>query len=412
MADEVEWSDGRIVARGRLDQGDIIRRFAAGLHQTIVESRHTEITLDFVNCEIATEAVMLPLLPLIAHHRQQSNISFDLQLPTSGDLYRLFLDTNWAHFIDPEHFEANIESFGHVPARQFQTQESIWTASKAVLNFVHRSISLHRDVIAAVEWSLNEIMDNVLTHSESLVGGFVQATAYQNRVEFVVADAGIGIPNSLGVRNHAEALERSVSEGVTRDADLNQGNGLFGSYQLAAGSDGQFEIHSLAGQLVFDRVSQAPVSRSQQVPYQGTSVRCGIGTQDTEAVNRAFAFGGKPHAPAFDFIESTFESDSGEIVFRIADHARADLGTRAGGRRVRQQLENLLNDADRVWIDFEGIDVITSSFADEVFGRLFVALGPRSFMTRVLLRHVHPRIDGLIDRAIILRTRNGGKPLT
>lgn len=30
-------------------------------------------------------------------------------------------------------------------------------------------------------------------------------------------------------------------------------------------------------------------------------------------------------------------------------------------------------------------------------------------MTRIVLHDVHPRIDGLIDRAIILRTRNGNK---
>ena len=354
---------------------------------------------------------MLPIMPLVARYREQDGVGFALQPPESNTLYRLFANTSWAHFIEPERFDASAQSFGNVPARRFQSQEEMWEVSEAVLTFVHRSVALHRDVLAAVEWSLNEIMDNVLTHSESPVGGFVQATSFEGRVEFVVADGGVGIPQSIGLPDHSRALQFAVSEGGTRDAERNQGNGLFGSYQLAAGSGGQFEIHSMNGSLFFDRSRQLPSSSSQRIPYSGTSVRCGIGTRDVDAVNQAFMFGAKRHRPAFDFVESRFESEAGETVYRIADHARRDLGTRAGGRRVRQQIENLLTDADSVRIDFEGIDVITSSFADEVFGRLFLQLGPRSFMTRIMLHNVHPRIDGLIDRAIILRTRNGNGQL-
>ena len=35
----------------------------------------------------------------------------------------------------------------------------------------------------AVEWALWEIMDNVVNHSQSPVGGFVQATAYKKQIE-------------------------------------------------------------------------------------------------------------------------------------------------------------------------------------------------------------------------------------
>ena len=59
----------------------------------------------------------------------------------------------------------------------------------------------------------------------------------------------------------------------------------------------------------------------------------------------------------------------------------------------------------RVVVDFTDVSVISSSFADEVFGRLFLDLGPRAFMSRIVLRNVDPTIDGLIDRAIVQRTR-------
>ncbi len=93
------------------------------------------------------------------------------------------------------------------------------------------------------------------------------------------------------------------------------------------------------------------------------------------------------------------------MVYAVVEHAKQDLGSRNGGARVRRQLENLLREEDHVVLDFRGVSVISSSFADEVFGRLFVDLGPRAFMSRIVLRNVDPTIDGLIDRAIVQRTR-------
>jgi len=70
-------------------------------------------------------------------------------------------------------------------------------------------------------------------------------------------------------------------------------------------------------------------------------------------------------------------------------------------------IENLLREHRPVIIDFDGVGVVSSSFADEVFGRLFVEMGPRAFMIRIQMRNVDPTVEGLIDRAIMQRTRLG-----
>ena len=99
------------------------------------------------------------------------------------------------------------------------------------------------------------------------------------------------------------------------------------------------------------------------------------------------------------------------MVYAIRERAIRDLGSRTGGVRVRRQIENLLSDQDHVVIDFSDINVVSSSFADEVFGRLFVDLGPRAFMSRIVLHNVNSTIDGLIDRAIVQRTKTGNDPV-
>jgi len=64
-------------------------------------------------------------------------------------------------------------------------------------------------------------------------------------------------------------------------------------------------------------------------------------------------------------------------------------------------------DGQRIVIDFSGVSVISSSFADEVFGMLFVELGPMTFMRKIVFQNVSPTVNGLIDRAITLRAQQG-----
>jgi len=102
--------------------------------------------------------------------------------------------------------------------------------------------------------------------------------------------------------------------------------------------------------------------------------------------------------------------EEGELIIDMKERARRDFGSRQGGIRIRKMLENLLRNGGVITLDFKDVAVIGSSFADEVFGRLFYDMGLRMFMERIRMRNVDPTVNGLIDRAIVQRTRlgNGG----
>lgn len=159
--------------------------------------------------------------------------------------------------------------------------------------------------------------------------------------------------------------------------------------------------------LYYDRPAEEPQARFWKIPYGGTSVRCGIGLNNPRLLHEALRFRGQSHIPPYDVIERRFENQEGTLMVTVKKDAARDIGSRAGGRRVRQLIENLLREQSSIVIDFEGVGVISSSFADEVFGRLFVALGPRAFMTRVEMRNVGPTVEGLIDRAIFAADQIG-----
>lgn len=94
-----------------------------------------------------------------------------------------------------------------------------------VMELVPGSLNTTRDTLKAVEWSLGEVMDNVIAHARSPVGGFVQATAFakSNAVEFVVADAGIGIRRSIAADDDQEAL-RMANRAIVQRTRLGNGD--------------------------------------------------------------------------------------------------------------------------------------------------------------------------------------------
>ena len=117
-----------------------------------------------------------------------------------------------------------------------------------------RNMTLERDVIAGLEWSINEITDNVLNHAECSEGGIAQGRHFTRNVAFVVADAGRGVLASLReghpeLRTDDQAIGEAMKAGVTRNPDAGQGNGIAGAMRIAMMSEGFFQITSVLAQI-------------------------------------------------------------------------------------------------------------------------------------------------------------------
>lgn len=384
-------------------------RFCSALHEVIDKKGWSEVTLDFSLCEGISERVMLPLIPLIVQYRKEREIGFKLYEPANESLQRLFINTNWGYYINPKEYNYKpvLHEGAYVPASQYEDSSSQQELHEKVMNLVLGNLQVTRDSLKVIEWSLWEIMDNVSNHAESPCGGFVHATAFRNanKVEFVVADAGMGIPTSMNEPDHKKAIEDAVSEGVTKDKQNNAGNGLYGSYQSAVMSEGEFEIHSLNGHFLH-KSNQGSKLHNGTIPYKGTSVRCAIGVSDPELLSKALRFKGVPHDPYSPYLEK-FKNKYEEVIFHMKKEVGHSFGSRNGGKHARTKIENLLRGKKHIILDFEGVGIISSSFADEVFGRLFVDMGFRAFAQRIKMCNVDPTIDGLIDRAIAQRSKLG-----
>lgn len=175
-------------------------------------------------------------------------------------------------------------------------------------------------------------------------------------------------------------------------------------------SKGTFSITSGQAQIVvrIDPTTGSPDSRIyRRKPWQrlqGTVVYAEIGLDTQFHLSEALGFAGKLHQP--DIIELLYETETGDAVILKMRDESTGFGSRAAGRQLRIKCVNLLNaePTKPLLLDWTGVSLVSSGFADELVGKLFVTLGPLAFSARVRNHGMDAVVGGLVDKAILQRT--------
>ncbi len=81
------------------------------------------------------------------------------------------------------------------------------------------------------------------------------------------------------------------------------------------------------------------------------------------------------------------------------------LGSRATGEQVRSQVEVWLQAGERVILDFEGVEMATPSFVDELVGKLFRVWGPQALRGQLRIVNASPQTRALIRRMVDARVQ-------
>jgi anti-sigma regulatory factor (Ser/Thr protein kinase) len=337
-------SANRVTIEGELGLQDF-RRVLARIHGIVRKEGYEDVIVNFGSCRHVHHGAMAAIVAEIAR-LSRDGIHTTLGMPTELRLRNLFVNAGWAHHLDPNRFDESQFRGNHVPLSQFGTSTEQGALVNRVLDTLLKSATqLGREDFAAVEWAINEIADNVLVHSESAVGGFVDLTnsVDRDRVEVIVADAGIGIPRSLragirSIRSDSDALEQAIREGVTRNAAIGQGNGLYGSYQIAEGSGGDFHVHS--GYASLEASHGYLKLHSELIPYTGTLIVAGMDYSHPDLLANALRLGGEKQSPT-DHIELKYEMDTdGDLTLDLSTETQS-FGSRDAGEPVRTKILNL-----------------------------------------------------------------------
>ena len=86
----------------------------------------------------------------------------------------------------------------------------------------------------------------------------------------------------------------------------------------------------------------------------------------------------------------------------------SSMGTRELGESIREKALDAINKGSHVVFDFSGVSIISSAFADEVFGKIFKELGEEVFKNKIRVNHFDDEdskkiISFLINKSIAFR---------
>lgn len=292
---------------------------------------------------------------------------------------------------------------------------------RALIDRLQRRIVCEAGVIEALNLCLYEALDNVFEHSHA-ARGFFMAQLHQQSAQLTVciADTGIGALRSFegspyNPPTEFDALTLAVQAGVSRTGDK-RGNGLYFLHETAQQNGGRLVLRSGGGELLLADAASSGSNRGRTAFFTESP---GFVIDWQVELSRAVSLRSALGLAMPDLRFEEMQDEVGQVVVRISEH-EAGTGSRNAASALRVYLTNLLGQgATAVLLDFDGVVVVSASFADEVIGKLAEELGPIEFMRRFQLRNMSDLISGLLDRAIKLRlastppqaiTRERGRP--
>lgn len=292
---------------------------------------------------------------------------------------------------------------------RYSTSEEIYLLLTATLDYLSYRLAWERGTLHALEWSLYELLDNVFQHSRASSGYFMfQVQQERSRLSYCVADQGCGIYQSLAGSIHKpasplDAITLAVRKGVTRDAESNMGNGLWGATEIVARGRGQITITSGGAALYFNRST----GKAESVPKvfvidrtsPGTYIDCQIDASTEVHMEDMFDALSMP----VNLRLENMEDETGAVRMKVKD-LRYGAGTRETGDLARVFAMNLLSQSGApLTVDFTGVGIVSSSFADEFIGKLRKRLGRDVFDQRVRVVGVNETNAIVIQSAVARR---------
>jgi hypothetical protein len=288
---------------------------------------------------------------------------------------------------------------------RFDSPDDIYLLITAFVDELSRIIICERGVLEGFEWSINEVLDNVLQHSGKNFGYVMgQVHTIAKQFVFCVYDTGQGIYNSLlqsahAPKNSADALRLAVKEGITRDKAIGQGNGLWGLHQIVSDNTGKLNITSNSACY---SLTDKQVKLYERLPQLQDNNGCIVDFQIdySKEISLSKALGG--YEPVNLRLES-FEDSQGNMMMNLQDK-ESGVGTRKSGEKIRYEVINLYKQSGKsVTLDFSGITIISSSFADELIGKLVTEFGFYGFNNIFKLKNMNASVQSIVQRSVAQR---------
>ena len=320
----------------------VATEFRKAIYVAVEKERSRRLTLDFRQVLKAYPNGVVPIVIEVQRYVAQG---VRITILPSEDPYTLsfFRDFGWLHYLDSKRWhDRTIIDQNPYALRQFKSSEELNDTINSAAQTCFQDLHFAKGAHDAFIWSLNEIADNVLIHSQHEYGWLQVVTYRENQtLSLIVCDSGVGIRRTIAqayeVHDDEQAIDLAITKGVTRDPRVGQGNGLAGTYAIAQHSLGYLAITSNQGRLT---MMDGHLRLAKHFPpLEGTFVDMTLPTN--KAVDLPRAIGGKP----MSFTDMKYVEGGGEIIVNLREYA-SNFGNRHTGKMLRT-IDMLLNSFKR-----------------------------------------------------------------
>lgn len=308
-------------------------------------------------------------------------------------------------FIDYEYserFNRRISTGRFIPVKKIFDNKDVSIAVNMICDLISHHFDQARDILPAFEWTTNEIIDNIINHASITTPAALcaQFREDKSRLEIGIVDCGRGIKTSLDesqtLNDHRHALTEALKRGVTRDPNVGQGNGLAGSREIILKNHGTLCLWSGDAQYSIDKGRDLGTAIRSEI--KGTAILLSLDI--TNAVDLGETFIGRS---SWTYIESECERVSDQGGIKVVEECH-DTATRDSARRLRRKILAMLPDmSEKLYINFSGVHRSSSSFLDELLGRLMLELGIDDFPEKVGVVHINSTLKDMAN--VVIRQR-------
>jgi anti-sigma regulatory factor (Ser/Thr protein kinase) len=242
-------------------------------------------------------------------------------------------------------------------------------------------LKIPENVLRICEYGLSEMINNVIDHSEG-TESIIHINQFMPRLEFMVADNGIGIFNKIqrdiGFTDPRHAILELAKGKLTTDPSRHTGEGIFFTSRMFDDfvilSEGLFFSHNEPG-------DDWLIEHDSDV--KGTTVSMGIALDSKREIQDVFN--------AYTSEEQDYGFMKTHVPLSLATYGDENLISRSQARRLLARFHQF----QEVLLDFQEVESIGQAFADEIY-RIYARNNPE---VNIISINTNDQIKKMIKRA-------------
>lgn len=367
-----------------------------------------DIQIVFRKDMFASPEVLAPIAGIMDHLRSVGyNVKFrfsDNLLKTTGLREPYTVDKNKYQLFSPM-----------FKVWRFNTPEEIWEIEKAMVEHINTKKVCAPGVIEAFEWTVYEVMDNVLQHSQSSYGYIACTITSNSQISVAIYDNGIGIYKSFvnsrfRLKTQKDAIIMAMKENTTSNPKKGQGNGLWGMSRLLANNKGTLSITSTSSIVTIEGNNEPQFAEHNATINTDPLFIMGTLVDFQFIANNPVSFS-DVFSSNYEFTNlglEALEDEKNRIHLYVKDFSFG-YASRTAGEMARNYAMNRAiqsNHKQIIVIDFIDISIVASSFADEFLGKLVAHYGFLQFNSLFRVVNVSDNNMAIINRSIMQRLSN------